>query len=322
MEYICNEEKRECVGSPSPPVAAALALFASTLSKEQSPGVMWQSLREYMRVWRRWWSRSGSALFASAELPSGFADVTEGVVRGIAEFYKAREPEWGEYRHIFNLDKCEYIMAEYAYAEAKKVLGGAQDWADWADTGALEFAVLIGVAPKVPSPLGFYERYWGRWAGDRIAAVGDRTGEFKNFIESCEWVDLTLNANIATAELYMSLASASGGKRYRDLTIWILRRLHKVTTSMPPEDYRLSIAKKTVELGSYREAFKHYAELITSEHLKYCTRAVERLDVPFVPLYIGEGCLQPSYDSVIHMLDDVRPFDAVFGNGKRRRFRL
>jgi len=320
MEYICNEKKRECVHAQSPPEVAALALFTMALSKELSPGGEWMRLNNFLKACRRWWRRDGVVLTAGSALPDGFTDITDVVVSGIEEFYKMKTPEWGEFRFIFNLDKCEYVSADYAYDEVKRLVQGARDWSEWADTGALEFAVLLGATPQVPSPLGFYERYWGRWARDRMLVVGDRTNEFNRIAETCSWVDLTLNVNIATAEVFMHLALQSGEKKYRDLAVWVLRRVHQVTTSATPEDYAVSIAKKVVETGSYRRAYREYVGFMTSEHLKWCARVVDKLDVPFRPVYIGEGCLQPSYDRMIHVLDAVRPFEALFAQ-RRRKFR-
>jgi len=112
---------------------------------------------------------------------------------------------------------------------------------------------LLGLTPKAPSPLGFYEKYWGRWAGDRIAVAGDFTGEYRRLRDSCPaWIDVTHHVEVAIAEPFMHLAQPGARERYIGAALRILRdSLPLIVHDFHPHLCASRLLRDLLELGEY-----------------------------------------------------------------------
>jgi len=221
----------------------------------------------------------------------------------------------GEDRIIWNVDKCEYIVASRNYVELYNILDGKDDWADWEYAGGLKFALLLGLTPHISfSPFGLYERYHGRWAGNRIIATGDYTRVDSRVYEMCNWVDITDVVELALAEMFMSLATTAQGerqKKYRAVAIRLLRyTLEDVYVVMHPSAVVKKMAKTVMETGSLDLAVDEAIRDCDKEY-RYCKRIEEEFDVE-PQFYIGVDCRCSAGDEQLKWLDESRAFEMLF----------
>lgn len=221
----------------------------------------------------------------------------------------------GEDRGIWNLDKCEVVSASRNYYELIRISRGEHDYAKWEGLGGLRLAVLLGLTPQIPSILTFYEKYWGRWNGDRIAVTGDYTKADGMVYNMCTWTDITEVVDLAIAELFLYLALVAqdrdSKKKYAGVALWILRNSleRSLITSNPLTIVKL-MADTVQETGSLRlaidEAFNE-----SEKGLRYCKRIEQSFDTPLT-FYIGADCTRVVSDYQLEWLDESRVFEMYF----------
>jgi len=221
----------------------------------------------------------------------------------------------GEDRGIWNLDKCEIVSASRNYYELLRIGRGERDWAEWEGLGGLRLALLLGLTPKHIPGL-FYEKYWRRWNGDRIAVTGDYTKADGMIYDMCStWTDITEVVDLALAELFIYLSFTAqdkkSKKKYMGVALWTLRnRLKRTFTVASPSTIVKLMADVVQETGSLRLA-KDEALKESEEGFMYCRRIEEKFDAP-LRFYIGTDCLRAPSDYQLEWLDESKVFETFF----------
>jgi len=192
----------------------------------------------------------------------------------------------GKDKVIFNLDRCEYVRGHgYGYRELALIGQGVSDPTRWWYLGPLHFAILLGATPKAPSPLGFYERYWGRWRNNRITAAGDFTGEYRRVYNTCPaWIDITHHVDVAIAELFMHMAQADSASknRYLAYALMVLKEsLPRIVREFHPYLCASRLLNDLMELGEY--------DIRDPRDIDDCCTYTEELDGG---IYIGYNCAE------------------------------
>jgi len=224
----------------------------------------------------------------------------------------------GEDRAVWNLTKCEYLVVNRNWPELVDMARGINDWAEWALNGGFGLAVLLGLTPYVESPLGFYEKVWGRWHGDRLVVTGDYTRADARVAETCKWTNISSLVDLAIAELFMHMAkntvSRKERERYRGTAIWLLTTtLPRTVSTVEPSYFTKKLAEIVAETGSYSLAL----DVVISEIddlRQYCEKVIAVYPVPAVykgaKIYVASNCLRLSmWDEQLEMLDRTRVFE-------------
>jgi len=220
----------------------------------------------------------------------------------------------GEDRVAFNLSKCEYFSVSRNLYELLHIARGDRDYAEWALTDGLGFAILLGLTPKIErSPLGFYDVVWGRWRGDKVVVVGDYTRELSRVEEMCPtWRSINKLVELAVAELFIYLTQTAPDeetrKKYRGVTLYLLWLiLNTAFTIVKPQRIRKEVAEITAETGSLSLALDVvYSKM--DDTWKYCPDIVEEYEKP-QRFYIASGCWTSIADEQLEMLDETRVFE-------------
>jgi len=217
----------------------------------------------------------------------------------------------GEDRAVNNLTKCEYFIVSRNFYGLWNIAEGKSDYADW-NLDELGFAILLGLTPPIESILGFYERVWGRWNGDRLIATGDYTREEGRVNGMClDWRPISNLVDLAVAEFYLHLARITDDEEkrraYRGIALYKLKMtLNSAFTVADPQRIRKEVAEITAETGSLSLALDiAYGRM--DENWKYC-KHVEEYEKPHA-YNLGYGCWYPIADEQLEMLDETRVFE-------------
>ena len=220
----------------------------------------------------------------------------------------------GEDRIAFNISKCEYMGIARNFYELWHIAEGDRDYAEWALTDGVGFAILLGLTPMIDRPpLGFYNMVWGRWRNDRIIIAGDYTGELTRVDEMCPlWRSISGLVDLAVADFFIYLTQNApdeeAKRRYRGVALYLLwLALGTKFTVADPQRIRMEVAEITVETGSLSLALDVVYSRMT-ETWKYCPDIIEEYEKP-QPYYIASGCWASIADKQLEILDYTKVFE-------------